>query len=287
MDQIPPVIPNPIPVAAAPIKKGGGKWSFLIVGGIIILASIVVGAFFLGNLNIFKLKPAAILPQTISPNILYLTQPVFNFSGIVEQIDGDTLTVSDDMALSPATRLAENTSADEIPISKKISYKVQITPDTKIHLAEISVPYSFNAATPSATPKITINDLKVGQRVEVVSKSDLRVIGADRFEAVSITASLGTTVIGGTVLSISGNILSVKATPPSVPEPKDYSIAVNNETEVTASAPILQKLALTDLKKGIQVLVYTDTDINSQSPRALKIEVLPDASVATSSASQR
>lgn len=93
-------------------------------------------------------------------------------------------------------------------------------------------------------------------------------------------------ILGVTIDAISGNVLNVTASPPDVSEKKQYRILLNDKTEIVRSRIFDDSskpegetaFNVSDLKKGKQIVVYTDSDISSSDTlNALTIEVIPPA----------
>lgn len=205
--------------------------------------------------------------QSTSSNILYLTNPVVSFSGKIDNINGNIITVSQDMVFSQK--------------NKKITYKASVNDKTIFSSPPNFIPYLFKQPTPasgSAIKQLTIRDLKVGQLVMIGTNTDLRSLNSDQFEATSISLLPNITFINGKITAINGGELTVRGvtiTPPTAiintqpPKEKDYIIIVNPNTEISGSSapsvpydpnkpPKPEKYALSDLKKDMQITVYSE-----------------------------
>jgi hypothetical protein len=99
-----------------------------------------------------------------SPNILFLTQPVNSFYGTIGKISGNTVTVSQQY---------------NSPRPTKLIYEVVITKNTQF----------FSGSVFDQKKDLTVNDLRVGQKVTVLTAVDLRTLRNSSFEASSINLS--------------------------------------------------------------------------------------------------
>lgn len=240
----------------------------------------------------FRKEPKA------SRDILYLTQPIISFSGKIEKISGNTLWVSQrvTMAQAPEQRtinpspIKQSPRTIPTPLFKTITLKVTVTDATQISRPTPSVPYLFTTPTPpSSLPTLSISDLAVGQSVSVTTNTDLRMFSADTVEATSIQLSLISNVLSGTIVSVRDNTITLKATPAQVFQPTPqaakeatYTIVVTTATEISHYLPSQdqppkplkpERLSLSDLKPDMQVTVYTDGDVTTQTQlKALRIE---------------
>jgi hypothetical protein len=217
----------------------------IIVSGIALL---VLGA---GALK--KNDPALLKPGT---NIFFLTQPVKTFSGVIEKIEGDSVTVSQNMTNGSVTQ--------------NISYRVITDKNTVIEQPESPVPYLFAKTADAIKKKKTIKDLKVGRAAVVNTDEDLRALTSPEFRATRITLGSIANTLSGKVFDVNGNTLIIRAIPSSSPgsdspKEKNFRVKITDNTEISRSAadgtPV--RLTLDDLKRNIWVIVYTDGDLNS------------------------
>lgn len=259
---------------------------------IIVCITVAAAAYF------FVIKRNIPLIQTTSPNILYLTNPVTTFSGKIESVSGNLLTVSQDMILSQPTAIG--TSPTTPPPTKKITYQIQITNKTLIIQAPDNIPYLFSKsvstspASPSAgIAQLQASSLKAGQFITVTSAVDLRTLIGNQFEALNINISPDVVMINGKISNIDGNNINISGTasvnnafPIGVglnPQPiqtKEYTIIVDQNTEISGnpmqSSPSgtlkSEKFSQSDLKKDLQVSVYAKGTLdNTQNLKALRI----------------
>lgn len=198
--------------------------------------------------------------------ILFLTQPVKTFSGIIEKIDGDTLTISQNMTAGSVT--------------KKITYRIIVDKNTVIEQPESPIPYLFAKTAGAGSKKKTIKDLKVGQAAVINTDEDLRTLTSQEFKATRITLNAIANTLSGPVFDVGGNTLIIKTIPPftpisETPKERNYRVKVTNNTEISRSAadgtPV--RLTLNDLKRNMWVVAYTDGDLNSGTDfTALRID---------------
>lgn len=276
----------------------------LLVGSAIFLFIVLV--VLIATFILKKLVPQ----KSISANILFLTQPVTTFSGTVEKIEGSIVTISEQaveqssiVGAPPPPLSINNPPATNpppykplpTPVTKTLTYKINISEKTVISQPPSFINYLFISPTPAPQIKLSLQDIKVGQTISVNSAVDLRTLSGNQFEAVMVNLPAKMTSLNGKITDINGNIVTVKGFAPMAnpnplnalpPKEKDYRISVNDQTEVSrftnvlgakpnepVTAPKAEKLALGDLKKDMQVSVYTAEDITaSQTLTALRIE---------------
>lgn len=279
----------------------------------IFIIGITIIALLVSVLTLFKGNRSSLLTldnRLVSPDILYLTFPVTSFSGKVEKIEGNTITVSQQMMLQQTILPVTQTTPGQppaipTPVSKTLTYKVTVGKNTQIARQPIFVNYLFRKTVPPIATKLNLDDIKVGQTVTVSSTTDLRTLSAPQFEAVDIQLSSIINTLNGKIVDIKGNSLTLKAVPPLPPsatvnapaaavKEQEYIVSITDETEISRinfpSDPSKQstpeKLSISDLKKDMRVTVYTNDDVtNAQTVNALRIEPMiiapPPETVAT------
>ena len=227
----------------------------ILILGVLLL---VLGAGALKRNNSFVNTP----PSTI----LFLTQPVKTFSGIIEKLDGNTLTVSQNMTMNSVTQ--------------KVTFRVITDKNTTIEQPESPIPYLFAKSVNASNNKKTIKDLKVGQTAVINTDEDLRTLTLQEFKATHVTLNAIANTLSGPVFDVGGNTLIIKAYPPStpsseIPKERNYRIKITDNTEISRGAPdgTPVRLTLNDLKRSMWVVAYTDGDINSGTDfTALRID---------------
>ncbi len=261
---------------------------------------IVIGVIVLGILTLFMFNEPS--NKALSPNILYITQPVTSFSGIVDKIEGNRLTISQKLTASqnlvPLAAPLGKTAPLPSPKVATITFQVVISDKTQISQPPSIINYLFKTVTPPAAgtlglpaasaPKMTIEDIKVGQIITVSTLKDLRTLTGDTFEATMISLPQVANTLNGKIINLEGSVLTVKGfaqTMAGITE-KEYRVSINSNTEISRmifnpninpgelpTAPKPEKLTIGDLKNDTQVSIYTAEDvIESQILTALRIE---------------
>lgn len=213
-----------------------------------------------------------------SPYILELTSPVYSVSGKIEKISGKTVSITVDRTIGTASIPSMPGTESEKP--KAINFEVVVEDGT-----QISQPIDSIAALPTAdansqnTPQMTINDLKVGQVINVMSKTDLR-LGGTKFNAQSITLAPKMRSTYGQISAISGNTVTVKSF--SAAGEQSYILTITNKTTISSQqlnpeplkAPKVEELEVSDLKVGMSVNVTAESELMAGTAvNATKIDV--------------
>ncbi len=249
----------------------------------------LVVIFFLGNFSskVFKLQKRSRLP--ISPNILYFTSPVTSFYGKVERVKGNIITVSQKLTIEEPTPVYNPNQPHPpipTPIRQILTYEIEITKDTIISRPPLMIDYLFITPTPIQPPRFSISDIQEGQTITVLTNSDLRILQGNKVVAASIQLPAISNAQKGTIATVEGNIITIQAYTPTSPNPignvaplqeHQYFITVTKNTEISRlskpSSP--EQLFLSDLKPGMQIIVYTDEDVTvTDHLTALRIEPL-------------
>lgn len=264
----------------------------------VVLVLIISLGFIATRTSLFKNLSLSNLSKSaggggISSDILYLTSPVFSFTGQIENISGNTITLSQTATLRTNQAIAAPMTPDQSdsqPITKKLTYKVTVDKNTSINRPDLTLPPIDPAkpASQAVQPILTINDLKKGETVTALSNNDLRTLAGNSFTAASLQLAPKQTTLSGTIAALSGNSLTVKSyllpsSDPTQATSQDYQITITDQTEIVEndlSADPLKpgqsrKASLSSLKKDQSVTVKTKEDINTQTRlTALKIEVM-------------
>lgn len=271
---------------------------------------IVIALFILiaaGGYFFYK-KGIIFTKKTVGSNladILFFTSPVNEFTGIIDKISGNSIWVSGKYTITPPPTPANNPTAipgqlitvPPLPPEKKFTYKINIAAYTIINRPDTPIKYLFKKTTPSPTPSLTINDMRVGQLVTFYTTSDLRTLKKYEFGAHTVKLGPVNNIITGKITDINtrDGLIILKAIPPakpsldqSTPSPKEleYSVSISADTEISRSGisvtpkaevtvkpsePV--KFQLSELKTGIQITVYTEQDVTDiQKVKALRIE---------------
>lgn len=228
-----------------------------------IILTIIIGLVLINGLLIFRiisLGGGQPVSSALSPDILYLTQPVFNLSGTIEKVEESSITVS-----SQFNQNIYTSASPEPPVT--LTYKVLITDKTQILKNNPIIP-GIVPATGSAQESInlTINDLNVGQAVSITSTQDLRQLTGRQIEALIIAPAINN--LGGRLTKIDGNILTVKDF-----EGKEYLVEIGPDTQIiNPTAPGNNKLS--DLKVDRQIIVTFEGSYKDKI-KAINIQIIP------------
>lgn len=228
----------------------------------------------------FGFKQSGSTPQGVSTNVLYLTQPVLSFSGIVDHVDvgGNKLVVRQEFSPITNSPVAQTTPQQKTPSPKKLTYTITLGDDTIINASSTkdNIPYILKQKPPTQT-KSSIQNIKVGSRVNALTTTDLRTVTNNTFHATHVNVESAPNSFLGIITEIRGNTLIVKpaaigaaAALAQSPQNNQFELTVTNDTELSFMPPLTepskpptpQKLSLSDLKKDIQVSVYVDFDVS-------------------------
>lgn len=274
-------------------RKNNGPIVILVLITIIIVV-VVVKVLGVGS-NGGILAPTS----SVSPDILYLTQPIHTFSGTVESVNGNTIVLG--AMLPPSTQNLQPRAPGLSPmptiVQKQITYTVTVS--NSAHLSRLgqsptlAVPIfqSSQSAAVRQPPQIkplTLSDVQVGMYITVGTDSDLRTLQGSSFTATSVLLPQEVKTIAGSIKGISGNILTVSAVPVSYgspflqQQPKDYTITLTSATTIVENTPqtpekqsTQQQLTPSQLQQGMSISVTTDQDMtNTQSANAVSISVV-------------
>lgn len=204
------------------------------------------------------------LGSTISPDILSLTSPIYSLTGVVEKVEGNTLTISYQNSREGAT-------------NKKLVYKVLITDKTTITspLSQSGIHLPGEATFSSPNISYTIKNIRVGESAAVGTATDLRQLTTGKFEASTVVLVSRSTSLEGTITQIDGQTLIIHTA-----TNKDYRITVNKQTmisQIVDGSPRAEAKLLTlgNLKPEMVVAVTTNNDLAETTvAQALRIEVL-------------
>lgn len=222
-------------------------------------------------------RPSSITPN---PNALYFTNPVTSISSakITKKSKGA-------IWVEVTTYPTQPQLAFE---SKKINLKILLTETTSITPPTLSVPYfkqlpSASPETPS--PTLSVDDLIVGELVDVALVEDLRFVRSNNIKAADINRITNSNVISGQIESLSDSTLTMKAvvgktgSPTTIPialltppAPQTYNVIITPNTEIVVSDPNgSKKITTEDLKVGQSVTVFSANPIVSTSFPAIAI----------------
>lgn len=254
-----------------------------------------------GALKLLSQKNQVRISTKPSADILFLTQPVTSISGgKIEKIEGNSIFVTQQYSYQQLQAALPSPGQPPVyptPVTKKITYKINLGENTQINKPQPNIPYLLKQVTPAPQPKMTIKDLKVGDYISNVSTNniDLRTLENPEFEASNISLNQMSNTISGKIEKIAGKTITIKAVPPQMytpggaannqpPQEKEYSISVTSDTEISRyapqkpitpgaegvpqtpqvpQAPQPQSVSLEDLTPNVYITVYTNVDVTS------------------------
>ncbi len=261
---------------------------------------LVVSAILFTSVGFFLAQKKSGVPSNVSKDILYITNPVTNFNGKIDKIQGNEIWVSQSVTL-PVTSTPETLTdpkkqtAIPTPATKVITFKVKINDKTNISRAPVFVPYLIKKVEPVMPPKLSVKDLKVGQNITLNTSTDLRTANNNEMLATGIQLPPISNSINGRIVKIAGNTVTIKAVPPMQPgqstegpKEQEYAIEVNQNTEISRYSqpepvkegevavpkpPTPETVKVTDLVVDMQITVFTDVDVTTNTKlTALRIE---------------
>jgi hypothetical protein len=233
----------------------------LIIGGVIaVIASLMI-----------ILTTQLLINSNQLSTTLYLTSPVTTLIGTVEQVGNDFIVVSTEKTIQKPISDTQILPTPTIT-TRILTYKVIITGETMFNKFSTPVPSYFISPVP--TPPLTAGDINVGDVVEILSMTDIRMSRKNEFKAGLIKLPPTINVIEGIVMSKEAAKLVVRDS-----SAKEYTVVVSPETEIshfprtTDPSARPQRLTMNDLKTGMQVTIYSNKDIREQIEiKAVRIE---------------
>lgn len=225
---------------------------------------------------------------TISPNILYLTQPVTSFTGIVEKKETDRIIVSQTVPSIPSPQLS--------PTPTRLTYTFLISKNTSFLRPPVNTTFLFITPPPLKEKKYQLNNIEVGSTVTVSVNTDLRSLKKPVFEANNVFLTAAVNIFTGKIIDIKEGAITVDTS-----KNEKIQVHVTSQTEISRyvftppvdNQPLQpvrpERMSFKDLADGMQVTVYTDKDIlTEKNLTAVRIEpiILPKATVTASPAAQ-
>ncbi len=200
--------------------------------GMVFAIFVLLLVFFLKS-YVSSFKPA------ISSNILYLTEPVFYFSGKVERVENDSIILNRHIEKSLIPPFMLNAPVKFKALEPKtISYKIDIDKDTRIIRTKNSPDSTslFPLLSSGTQPEIEImqiSDIKPGVMLTASTISDLRSLTKNEFKAYIIQLPSQKNHITGTVSKFSNNLIVLQAITFSPnAQPDIYNITITPETKI-------------------------------------------------------
>lgn len=261
------------------------KTTIILTGLVLIVLSIFI------IYDFSRTKGGSLQNSALSPHILLLTQPVTSFSGVVEQIQGDTIIV---------TQNQFRTDKDKTKVS--ITYSINTSKKTQVYQKLPNVNYLFKQVSIVPPKSASKQDIKVGSYIVATSPVDLRMVKTNIFETDTITIVDSPNIVNtlsGVITELKNDSITLKAPVPAVYEAgkknnpplqeKNFVITIDPNTEISrmsfitteelkeqtpsSTEPKPQKLNVADLKVGMQATIYTDNDVlDTSSLTALRID---------------
>lgn len=257
-----------------PIKKRVVLSTIFII---VLVITIIALLGFLGNFavqkRIISLPHISLFNKskvTLNTEALNLAPPIkILYSAKVTNKSNNSLTVD----VTPVTPATQNNT-------KVISLKIGTTNKTDIVIQKPFIPYSFKKSegSPSATAVLNLNDLNMGDFVDITLTSDLRTTDTKNLVAQKIskiseqnmltgkvkTATESSIIVTGIVRPVNTDVAAIK----DVREQKikDYTATIDESTEIsTTDQSGVHKLTLSDIKVDEYVTVYTSSLITEGS----------------------
>ncbi len=245
---------------------------FTIVGFLLAKKNLLPDKFFPNN-NIYK-------------NNLNLTSPIYSFSGKITKIEKNSILVT-----------RESSQIDRpTNVSNSITFKILITPNTKIYRYEKPIPYIFISPSPAPEITLTIDDLEVGDYLKADSEDDLRTLPNNQFEASRINLLPKVNYIKGELVQKEGTTLFVKAftpkpdyrvinleAPTTSRKEVTYAVDIGPDTEISSfiynsdpnQPPQAKKYTIDDLPINTIITLFSNVDI-SKTQKFTAVLILPD-----------
>lgn len=226
--------------------------------------------------------------QSLSPNILSLTQPVTSLTGKVTAVTNNTVTV---------TLVSDNASAkNSKQPSNAITYRVTVTDKTKFNRQVLPLDYDEKTKKRSGSNP-SLQDVLKDDIVTILSKNDLRLVTDNSFEADSIILPSVQKMLAGTIEQVSPTEITVLTTgpAPAANNAADYSLSANTvHSYVIRISPrarlvknsysagpqpgnAAQDVPFTSLQPAMTITVYLDKDLH-ETPLTMVYGEIVDSS---------
>ena len=252
--------------------------------------AVSVGFIMLGVLALFMFFDYKnnVNRTTISANILYLTQPVTSFTGVVEKKEGNKIIVSQTVLSIQNPRLS--------PTPVKLTYTFLVSKNTSFLRPPVNITFLFTTPPPLKEKKYQLDNITVGSTVTISVLTDLRSLKQPVFEAHNIFLTAAVNTFTGKIIDKKEGVIII-----DTPKNEKVQVYVTDQTEISRyvftppveNQPLQpvrpERMSFKDLTDGMQVAVYTDKDIlTEKNLTAVRIEpiILPKATVTASPAAQ-
>ena len=269
--------------------KRPDTFTLIIIVLILIVIAIAGYLFYLLSGRSFiplSLPSSSAVNLKVSQDSLFLTQPVTTLNNVqFVRASGNTIWVEMLGVYQSFSPINSTDITIPPPIEKKLTFKIEVPDSLVINRSGWVIPYVFTPPAPNVSVSLSLNDLKPGDLLTINTNSDLRLID-DKITASSITVNLPPNSIIGTVISISGTTIEVKATTVFNPLAnssslldKTYTVNVTSDTELSTLRNNQQtRLIVNDLKAGNIVTIYSLADTTKTTTfDAASIVVQPES----------
>ncbi len=262
---------------------------------LLLSSACIILFFFLVFIGVVKLFQNSYL----SPDIYYITQPVIAFSGYVENINDNVITLAQVRDAQVGSPVGYKPTQNLPARTKKIVYKIIVTKDTMFNRPMSTPPLFFASITPTPPPQPSLKDIRIGDYISAQSNTDLRTLQTAQFEAIRIDLPQISKMVTGTITDIVGNLIYLQQTAPfssppiglsRQPDLKNYIVTLTSQTEFSTWDIANQKAvrrSLSDIKTNISITVYSEEDASTTTNlTALRVEpLLPAATMSAPSSS--
>lgn len=248
-----------------------------------------------------------------SKDILFLTSPVYQIQVKVESVSQNKIIASNEFlyntSLNPEIAMILNTPPQQpieasqtpipTPITKKISFEIEINQNTIIERQNYYIPLLFPPENYNPN-RLNYTEIKNGDLITITAKEDIRTIKGNKIEAIRVSLPPIQNTAEGKIVKIENNKIDIDPqgmmfmTPETTQQEGKASILsflVDGSTEISYMPPVEQptniqdqmpeppkpvKLDLNSLKESERVRIYTKGDIlkSNSMLKAERIEPL-------------
>lgn len=274
-----------------PEKSKVDVYTIVIVGAGIaamgLLIFIGVSLFRRLNIGLPQMNLGQKMNYGLQPDVLFLSSPVYAFSGKVSRVGAKNIVVTTDGIINSG-------GSDHQTLSSKLTFNVSVGEQTAISSSDQSASIGAPGQVGQTSP-LKLNDIKVGQVVNVTSMTDLRITDPNKILASAINIEVVNT-LRGQITSVKDNLIQVsgmvlkKPTTGEMPVDKIYNVNVNSSTTYeiqTVGVGSNRKIGQSDLSEGMMVIVTTDkeigdaTTVTAKTIQALILTKVPAPAILT------
>lgn len=240
----------------------------------------LIGTLFQFRFALPRLSSQTPKPRTLSPYILYLTSPVYSFTGTIGSVGRNEFDIG--VEIDPSLLIGVTATPSATGQKVKVSYQVEADSQTQISQPQVLIPFLYKEIQTTQPTSLSLADLRPGDQVTVFTTIDLRIVQDNRIKATQIQRNITTTTVSGTITSVSGNTIQVRSEITGVitatPQPPlTYSVTIKPDAEIVKLDPVNpQRISIGQLEVGNQVIIYSASMIISGgSVTAEKVDVIP------------